>query len=118
MHKDLLIKMPNNFRYPGLIAGALKGAKIIHVRRNPLDTCLSCFMHLFDGAQHYSYDLVELGKFYKAYWELMSHWRSVLSPDLYHEVWYEDIVNDPEDSIKAMLNHCNMQWDSYMFGIL
>lgn len=107
----IIDKMPNNFRFPGLIAGMLTGAKIIHVKRNPLDTCLSCFTHLFEDTQNYSYDLGELGKFYRAYWELMVHWKKVLPTELYHEVQYEDIVSDPEKSIKKMLSHCELEWN-------
>ena len=110
--KKIIDKMPNNFRYPGLIYGMLSGAKVIHVKRNPLDTCYSCFTHLFDGGQDFSYDLTELGKFYKAYWGLMQHWKSVLPEDFYREVQYEDIVNNPENTIRGLLEHCDLSWDS------
>ena len=111
VHK-VVDKMPNNFRFSGLILGMLNGARIIHVKRNSLDTCLSCFTHLFEDEQNYSYDLIELGKYYRAYSELMDHWKQVLPEDFYHEVNYEDIVNQPEQTIRTVLQHCGLQWES------
>src|SRR5262249_39448824 len=60
-------KMPSNFRLIGLIHLTLPNARIIHVRRDPLDTCLSCFSKLFTGQQPFTYDLGELGRYYRAY---------------------------------------------------
>ena len=72
-------KMPSNFRFAGLIHLALPNARIIHSLRNPVDTCISCFSVLFAGnSQSYSYDLAELGRYYRAYRQLMDHWRGVL----------------------------------------
>ncbi len=71
-------KLPNNFLYIGLIRLILPNARIIHTVRNPLDTCLSCYSTLFTSGQHFSYDLRELGRYYRGYTELMNHWRSVL----------------------------------------
>ena len=70
-------KMTGNFRLVGLIRLALPQARIIHVRRDPLDTCFSCFSHQFRHL-NFTYDLGELGRDYRAYEELMTHWRSVL----------------------------------------
>ena len=104
-------KMPNNFRHLGLVAGMLADVRVIHVYREPLDTCVSCFTHLFEGDQLYSYDLRELGRFYTAYAHLMSHWRRVLPQEILLEIRYEDIVADPENSMKALLSHCGLEWD-------
>jgi hypothetical protein len=71
-------KMPQNFFSVGLIHLALPNAKIIHSMRNPVDTCVSCFTKLFVGQQDATYDLGELGRYYRAYHELMAHWRRVL----------------------------------------
>ena len=65
-------KMPNNFLHAGLIHGALPGARIIHCRRDPVDTCLSCYSKLFSTGQEFSYDLVELGDYYRGYAALMA----------------------------------------------
>ena len=71
-------KMPSNFCFVGLIHLALPHARIIHVTRDPLDTCLSCFSRLFSAEQNHTYDLAELGRFYRKYAELMAHWRKAL----------------------------------------
>ena len=75
-------KMPGNFLIVGLIHLMLPNAKIIHVNRNPLDTCLSCFFQLFKDGQEFTYDLTELGRYYAGYARLMEHWRKVLPADL------------------------------------
>lgn len=104
-------KMPNNFQYLGLMAGILPNARVIHVQRSPVDTCVSCFTHLFENEQLYSYDLEELGRFYRAYHRLMTHWMRVLPGDYLMSVRYEDIVHDPEPPVRAMLAHCGLEWD-------
>ena len=71
-------KMPANFLFVGLIRLILPNARIIHVLRDPVDTCLSCFSKLFTGEQPFAYDLAELGRYHRAYRRLMAHWRSVL----------------------------------------
>ncbi len=103
-------KMPGNFRYLGLIAMALPGAKIIHVKRDPADTCLSCFATLFRGAQPYSYDLAELGRYYRGYERLMAHWRSALPAGMMTEVAYEDLVADSERELRRLLAFLGLAW--------
>ena len=104
-------KMPLNFAYVGLIHLALPNARIIHARRDPLDTCFSCFSKLFAGDQPYSYDLGELGRFYRSYEALMEHWRSVLTPGVMLEVQYEDVTGDLEIESRRILAHCGLEWD-------
>ncbi len=103
-------KMPCNFQYAGLIHALLPQAKIIHVRRDPVDTCLSNFTRLFDRSQYQSYDLVELGRYYRAYQRLMDHWAKVLPPDAIHHLRYEDLVDDTETHARAMLAACGLDW--------
>jgi tetratricopeptide (TPR) repeat protein len=104
-------KMPINFLYVGLIHLALANARIIHVRRNPLDTCFSCFSMLFVGHQPYAYDLGELGRYYRAYEALMAHWRQVLPPGVMLEVRYEDIIDDLKGQAAAMVAHCGLAFE-------
>jgi hypothetical protein len=85
-------KMPGNFRLAGLINLALPNARIIHSVRDPIDTCLSSFSKLFSGDQPYTYDLAELGRYYRAYEALMEHWRGVLPKGVMLEVQYEAVV--------------------------
>ncbi len=89
----------------------LPKARIIHVTRDPVDTCLSCFSKLFTSGQNYSYDLGELGRFHRAYQRLMTHWREVLPADVFLEVRYESLVDDLEPEARRLLAHCNLPWD-------
>ena len=104
-------KMPSNFYFLGLVHLAMPHAKIIHVVRDPVDTCLSCFSKLFTEEQDYSYDLAELGRYYRGYEKLMRHWRTVLPQDRMLEVRYEDVVDDLERQARRMISHCGLEWD-------
>jgi tetratricopeptide (TPR) repeat protein len=104
-------KMPWNFHFPGLIHLALPNARIIHARRDPVDTCLSCFSILFDGdGNRYTYDLGELGRFYRAYESLMGHWRAALPPGVMIEVQYEQVVAGLEEQARRIIAHCGLDW--------
>jgi len=104
-------KMPSNFLYLGLIAAAMPRARVVHMQRDPVDTCLSCYMHLFTRAQSFSYDLEELGAYYRSYSRLMAHWRNVLPSGFMLDFRYEDLVDDPEPRIRGLLAHCGLEWD-------
>jgi tetratricopeptide (TPR) repeat protein len=104
-------KLPLNFKYVGLIHLALPDARIIHVRRDPVDTCFSCFSLLFTGEQSFAYDLRELGRYYRSYAALMAHWRSVLPPGVMIEVQYEDLVADLEGQARTIIDHCGIPWE-------
>jgi tetratricopeptide (TPR) repeat protein len=105
-------KMPLNFAYVGLIHSALPKARIIHVRRDPLDTCFSCFSKLFAGDQPYSYDLAELGRFYRAYEALMEHWRRVLPSGVMLEIQYEGVTADLQGEARRLVAHCGLEWEN------
>ena len=110
--KRITDKMPSNFAFAGLIALALPNARIIHTRRNPLDTCLSCFSLLFSGGQQpQTYDLGELGRYFRTYETLMEHWRALLPPGMMLEVDYEDVVADLEGQARRLIAHCGLPWD-------
>ena len=104
-------KMPANFLFLGLIHLALPGARIIHVLRDPRDTCLSCYSKLFTAEQNFAYDLGELGRYYLKYAELMAHWRSVLPQSSMLEIRYEDVVADVEGEARRIVSHCGLAWD-------
>ena len=104
-------KMPSNYYFAGLIYLALPDAKIIHTVRNPLDTCLSCFSIHFTSELNYTYDLGELGRYYKRYERLMAHWRRVLPEESMLEVRYEDVVDDFEEQARRILAYCGLPWD-------
>ena len=105
-------KMPSNFIYAGLIHLALPQAAMIHVVRDPVDTCVSCFTKLFVEGQAYAYDLAELGRYYRHYQVLMAHWRAVLPPGRMLEVRYEEIVADLDGVARRIVAHCGLEWDA------
>ncbi len=104
-------KMLANFTYVGLIRLALPNARIIHARRDPVDTCLSCFSTRFDFPLNATYDLAELGRYYRAYERLMAHWRKVLPEGAMLEVQYEDMVEDIETQARRIVDYCGLPWD-------
>ena len=109
--KHVTDKMPSNYYYTGLIHLALPNAKIIHTVRDPIDTCVSCFSYLFSNEQHHTYDLGEIGRYYKRYERLMRHWRRVLPTGRILDVQYEDVVADLEGQTRRILDHCGLPWD-------
>ncbi len=109
--KHITDKMPANFLAVPLIHLMLPNAKIIHVKRNPVDTCLSCFTRLFNRKQEHTYDLAELGRYYADYARLMEQWRKVLPADALLDVQYEDIVADQEKQARRLLEYCGLEWN-------
>lgn len=104
-------KMPSNYLFAGLIHLVLPNAHIIHAVRDPLDTCVSCFSKLFANGQPHTYDLAELGRYYRSYQALMQHWRHLLPPGRILEVCYEDVVADLEGQSRRIVAHCGLDWD-------
>lgn len=104
-------KMPHHFMHIGLIHALFPNAKIIHVKRNPIDTCLSCYTKLFQEGQLYSYDLTELGQYYRCYEKIMAHWRTVLPKHAWLDVNYEAFIDNVEIEAKRMITYCNLSWD-------
>lgn len=106
----LIDKSPMNFLYVGLIAKALPQAKIIHLRRNPMDSCYAMYKTLFRMGYPFSYDLEDLAQYYIAYHGLMDHWRCLL-PGRILDVDYEALVEDQEAVSRAMIAHCGLEWE-------
>jgi hypothetical protein len=103
--------MPGNFLHVGLVHLVLPNARIIHARRNPVDTCLSCFARLFGDEQQFSYDLGKLGRYCRGYESLMAHWSAVLPPGAMLEVHYEQVVVDLEQQARRVVAYCGLEWD-------
>ncbi|HET9864766.1 MAG TPA: sulfotransferase [Steroidobacteraceae bacterium] len=103
-------KMPNNFAHVGLIHLILPNAKIIDARRHPLGCCFSCFKQHFARGQHFTYDLAELGRYYRDYVELMVHFGETL-PKRVHRVFYEDMVGDTEGEVRRLLDYCGLPFE-------
>jgi tetratricopeptide (TPR) repeat protein len=105
-------KLPTNFLFLGLIHAALPGARIIHLRRHPIDTCLSIYFQHFEAANTYSNDLGDLAHYYGEYRRLMAHWRSVLPREVILEVPYEGLVADLPTWAGRMLEFIGVPWDA------
>ncbi|HEY2685167.1 MAG TPA: sulfotransferase [Steroidobacteraceae bacterium] len=103
-------KMPNNFSHIGLIHSILPNAVIIDARRHPMDCCFSTFKQYFAEGQSFSYDLEDLGRYYRCYLSLMDHWDTVLPAKVLH-MQYEELVQDPEVHIRRLLTHCGLEFE-------
>jgi len=104
-------KLLTNYFFVGLIHIIYPNAKIINTQRNPIDNCLSAFTKLFKDDMPHSYDLGELGRYYKKYEELMDHWRSVIPSDRLKTVYYENVVNDTERLARDLVDFIGLTWD-------
>jgi tetratricopeptide (TPR) repeat protein len=100
-----------NFLHLGLIHGIFPRARIIHCRRDPLDTCFSAYTKLFTGNFGFTYDFHELGRYYRDYHGLMAHWRKVLSSEVFLEIDYETLVADPLNETRRMLDFLDLPWN-------
>lgn len=109
--KVIIDKMLGNFSWSGLILLSVPGAKIIHCRRNPVDTCLSCYSKRFANLQVYTCNQTELGAFYRAYDDLMDHWRAVLPKDRFIEINYEDLVANIEPEAQRLIEFLGLPWN-------
>jgi tetratricopeptide (TPR) repeat protein len=104
-------KMPNNFSHVGLIHAILPNAKIIDARRHPMDACFSTYKQHFAEGQSFSYDLGDLGRYYRCYLALMDHWDEVLPGKVFH-LQYEQLIRDPEGVIRSLLEHCGLPFEA------
>ena len=102
--------MPNNFLYLGLICLILPKAKIIDARRHPLGAGFSSFKQLFAQGQAFSYDLDDIGRYYRDYVETMRHFDRVL-PGRIHRVIYEDMVEDTDSQVRRLLDYCELPFE-------
>jgi len=110
-NKNYIIdKAPLNFRWIGLIKLILPKSKIIHCTRDPKDNCLSLFKNIFEGQLNFSYNLEEVGEYYKLYQNLMKFWKQLL-PDFIYDISYEKLVENQESESKKLLDYCNLDWD-------
>jgi tetratricopeptide (TPR) repeat protein len=104
-------KMPANFMHLGLIHAVFPRARIIHVRRHPLDTCLSIYFQNFFNMGPHANDLAALAHYYREYLRITDHWRSVLPPGVLLEVPYESLVADQEEWSRRMIGFVGLAWD-------
>lgn len=103
-------KMPNNFIHIGLIKTILPNAKIIDTRRDPMDTCFSCFKQFFARGQLFTYSLEDLGNYYTDYIRAMNHWHNVYGKDIY-TVHYDNVINETEETIRELIDYCGLPFE-------
>ena len=103
-------KLPLNFMYVPLILKALPNAKIVHLRRNPMDACFSSFKQLFADAYLHSYDLEEMARHHARYYRLMEVWRERFG-DRYFEVGYEEVAGNLEPNARALIDFLDLPWE-------
>jgi Flp pilus assembly protein TadD len=103
-------KLPFNFMHLGFIAALFSKARIIHCRRNPVDTCLSSFFQNFTDPHPFAFDLRHLGQYYREYERLMAHWVKVLPLPIF-ELQYEELTADQEAVSKRLIAFCGLDWD-------
>ncbi len=108
--KHITDKAPYNYKMIGLIKTILPKAKVIHCMRDPMDNCYSIFKHNFTGEHKYTYELKELGQYYKLYLDLMDHWRNII-PDFIYDFSYEELVSDQDEQTKKLLTYCGLPWE-------
>ena len=104
-------KMPNNFHNLGLIQLILPRARIIDARRHPMGACFSAFKQHFAQGQSFSYDLADLGRYYRDYVTLMAHFDAAL-PGRICRVIYEDLVEDTEGQVRRLLDYCGLPFEA------
>ncbi len=109
---DIVIdKMPDNFRFLGFIQLLFPNAKIIHCKRDAMDTGLSCYFQNFAGGHLYSNDLYNQGVYYRMYEKLMEHWKSTLDIPVM-DIKYEDLIENPEGVSRNLMCFCELEWDA------
>ncbi len=109
--KRITDKLLTNYFFVGLIHQLYPKAKFIHTARDPVDTCLSGFTKLFKDDMPHSYDLGELGRYYRKYRELMAYWEKVLPKGTIKTVVYEDVVANTEKEAKALIEFLGLEWN-------
>ncbi|HEX4153942.1 MAG TPA: sulfotransferase [Steroidobacteraceae bacterium] len=108
--EKIVEKLPMNYLYLGAIHRALPDARLVLLRRSPLDSCFAMYRTLFGDAYPFSYDLGELARYYVAYEALVDHWRASFG-ECIHEVCYENLVRDPAEAGAALAQYCGLAWD-------
>ncbi|HEY6254852.1 MAG TPA: sulfotransferase [Xanthobacteraceae bacterium] len=110
-NRRFIDKTLQNYLYCGMIHAALPRAKIILIRRHPLDACWAIYKAHFQGMFSFSYDQIELAEYYLAFRRLAQHWKSILPSDAFLEVRYEDIVSNPTAESRRLIEFAGLPWD-------
>jgi hypothetical protein len=103
--------MPGNFVFVGLIHLALPHARIVHTRRDPIDTCLSCYFQQFSPGMDFAMNLADLAHYYRQQDRLIAHWRAALPAGTLLEVPYAELVSEQENWTRRILEFVGLPWD-------
>lgn len=106
----ILDKLPGNYLRLGVILTLFPLARVIHCKRDPMDTCWSCYQQNFERGLSFSNDLENIGFAYRGYRDLMAHWHKEF-PDNILDIEYEALLDNPEIESRRLLEHCGLQWD-------
>ena len=104
-------KAPRNCDFLGLIYSVFPNSRVIYMRRDPIDTCLSCYFQQFLTGINFAFDLSDLAHYYRELERLMAHWRAVLPPGFILEVPYEELVADQETWSRKIVDFIGLDWD-------
>jgi|TARA_B100001971_G_scaffold39015_1_gene34136 tetratricopeptide (TPR) repeat protein len=111
LNKIKIDKAPSNFFWIGFISTLFPNSKIIHIKRNIKDNCLSIYKNVFGGNRtDWTYDITNIKKYVKIYKEMMNFWKNKIDKKIY-EINYEDLVKNQEIEIRNLLNFCNLQFE-------
>ena len=104
-------KAPLNFKWIGLIFKIFPGCKIISCLRDPMDVCWSNYKNWFAAKKlNFTYNLENLGNYYNSYKDLMIFWKNIFNDNIF-DIYYEDLISDPNTKIKGLIKFCNVEWD-------
>jgi tetratricopeptide (TPR) repeat protein len=109
-------KMPHNLQFLWCIGLLFPEAPVIYCRRDPRDTCFSCFVTDFNSGHEYKNDLYTLGRYYRIYEKLMAHWKQVI-PNPILTVQYEELVDNPEQISRPVIEHIGLDWEPECLGL-
>jgi tetratricopeptide (TPR) repeat protein len=106
----ILDKLPGNYLRLGVILTLFPQARIIHCKREPMDTCWSCYAQNFERGLNFTSDLESIGHAYRGYLRLMAHWQEIFPANIL-DLEYEALLDDPETQSRRLLEHCGLEWD-------
>ena len=109
--KRITDKLLTNYYFVGLLHILFPNARFIHTKRNPVDTCLSAYTKLFKDDMPHSYDLGELGRYYRQYEAIMAHWDKVLPAGVIKTIVYEDVVDNLDQAAREIVEFAGLPWD-------
>jgi len=104
-------KMPLNYAYLGLIHEVVPSAKIVHIRRNPIDVAMSIYTNHFGLGPNFAYNQSNIVFNQLEYLRLMEHWRLAMPPNVFYEVEYESLVRDREREVRKLIEFCELPWN-------